>query len=140
MTCYNKKLLEIGRNFQTPSPLPYLGNFWLGKFLIFLDPPPVGKFLTSFNHYISITNFWHLISFWYLSYIFWKESFINEFFSNKVPVIRDILKSNQIACDSRHFEGKSRIGMSGGRGRNICWFSSCFWTFRAVWRGSYIFW
>ena len=29
------------------------------------------------------------------------------FFSNKVPVIRNILNSNQIARDSRHFEGKS---------------------------------
>ena len=29
------------------------------------------------------------------------------FFFNKMPVIRDILKSNQIAHDSRHFEGKS---------------------------------
>ena len=31
-----------------------------------------------------------------------------------MPVIRDILKSNQIVGDSRHFEGKSTFDMSGG--------------------------
>ena len=36
--------------------------------------------------------------------------------SNKVRVINDSLKSNKRACNSQHFEGKSRIVMSVGRG------------------------
>ena len=35
---------------------------------------------------------------------------------NKVRVITDILKRKKIACDSQHFEGKSRFGVSGGKG------------------------
>ena len=62
------------------------------------------------------------------------HSLINFFpisFSNKAPVIRDILKSNQIARDSQHFEGKSKFGKSGGReghtrGEKFIDFPPCF--------------
>ena len=43
----------------------------------------------------------------------WKK--INLLFPNKVRVIRNILKSNKIARDSRHFEGKSIFYKSKGR-------------------------
>ena len=45
----------------------------------------------------------------------------NIFFSssNKVRVICNILKSNKIVCDSRHFEDKSNRGMSEVRGSVI---------------------
>ena len=62
------------------------------------------------------------------------------FFSNKVCAIRDIFKSNQIACDPRHYKGWSIFGKSEGKwgliiGRNCYWFFSCFRPFRTVWRG-----
>ena len=38
------------------------------------------------------------------------------FFSNKVCVIRDIMKSKKNAGDSQHFEEKSLLGMSEWRG------------------------
>ena len=41
------------------------------------------------------------------------------FFSNKVCVLRNILKSNKIAHDSRPFEGKSRLCMSGMSGEGV---------------------
>ena len=47
---------------RPPHPL-----FW--KFLIFLVPHPVGKFWTTFNHYIPVTKFWHFINFWNKSFI-----------------------------------------------------------------------
>ena len=47
----------------------------------------------------------------------WKiMNFSHIFFSNKLRVIFDILKSNQITRDSRHFAGKSIFGKSEGRG------------------------
>ena len=42
--------------------------------------------------------------------------FFSIIISNEVRVIRDILNINKIEHVSRHFEGKSRFGMSGGRG------------------------
>ena len=49
---------ELFQSSETPPSLTW-EIFELRKFLIFLDPPPVGKFSTTFNHYIPITNFWH---------------------------------------------------------------------------------